>query len=314
MWQTLVDIIPAKKQFSHADPIFSIGSCFADEMGHRLAREYFDVVINPFGVLYNPVSIANIFKLLSDQKKWDTKEIFFHENKWRHFDFHSRLSQPEKPDFIESTNNVIKMSGEFLERSSLIIITLGTAFVWEKLDGEIVGNCHKIPSDQFSRRLLSTTEITDALTIMQSSIQSVNPNCHVILTVSPVRHLRDGLVDNNWSKSRLIDGCRTFSQDSTQIDYFPSYEITMDELRDYRFYKRDKVHLSEEAVDYIYSRFFHAYFGHVPKELIRLINRLNKLKDHHITIDQDAASDHLANKTKDLIQEIKSKFNIDLEF
>ena len=312
MWQTKITIPESDLQFTHSDKILSLGSCFADEIGERLVEMRFDVLINPFGVLYNPHSLAKNMATINGRSNWDHNQCFLHQGLWRHLDFHSRVSKATCEEYIEHVTGLIARSGNQLKNSSLVILTLGTSFVWETADHEIVGNCHKLPARQFTRRMLDVAEIAQSINSIYQDIKSINTTCKLILTVSPVRHLRDGLIDNTWSKSRLVDGCRTIENKYEDISYFPSYEIIMDELRDYRFYASDMIHPAKESVDYIFSRFLTTHFRDVPEELLKIIKRINNSQNHRPIEEHSDAHQKFIKRTEELIALVREKYHVNL--
>lgn len=312
MWQTHITFPVSELQFTHQSKILSLGSCFADEVGTRLQALRFDALVNPFGILYNPVSLAQNMALISRRLSWDVEECFEHQGLWRHFDFHSRLSKQSRTDFIENVQKLILRSHHQLKDSSLILLTMGSSFVWESSHHGVVGNCHKLPSSNFTRRMLNSDEIHQALKSICRDIKSVTPTCKIILTVSPVRHMRDGIIDNSWSKSRLIDGCRVMEQTHDDVAYFASYEIMMDELRDYRFYRADMVHPSEEAVDYIFAKFFETHFNTVPEDLLLRIKKINRNLSHR-PIDPTSEAHHkFIGENNEMIEKVREKYGIEM--
>jgi len=313
MWQTPVDIPKSERQFDQHVKGLALGSCFADEMGQRLSDLYFDVVVNPFGVIYNPHTISKIVQLIAGKGDWDPKEVFFHEGLWRHFDFHSRVSNPDRDTFSELVSGKIQDAHLQLQQADCVMITYGSAFVWVHNEDRIVGNCHKLPGDQFKRRLLTSDEIILSLRNTIKTIQSVNNSCEIIFTVSPVRHLRDGLIQNNWSKARLLDAVHSVTSMDDRVYYFPSYEIAMDELRDYRFYKPDKMHLTEEATDYVFSKFFESWFDEVPGEYVKLVSKLSRLNDHKPFHQSTENSNKKQSEINKLVTKAKDLFNKTIE-
>ncbi len=313
MWSTEISVNRSEDQFTHKSKMMALGSCFADEIGQRLDDLYFDIEVNPFGVLYNPVSLARSIGWLTGRLEWEGDGCFEHQGLWRHFDVHSRVSKTHRSEFVNHVNTIIEEGRAQLRESALVILTFGSSFVWEKSDGGVVANCHKLPASEFSRRMLTPLEIQQAIKSMIDDIHTVNKTCVILVTVSPVRHIRDGLVENSWSKARLLDSCRQIAESSKQVTYFPSYEIQLDELRDYRFYAEDMIHPSSQSVDHIFSKFFHAYFSNVPAELIQLIKKVkNNLKHRPFDSNSEAYHKHLK-KTEELIRTVYNKYDIELK-
>ncbi len=314
MWQTKLTIDSPMRQFDYTDKFLSIGSCFADEIGQLLQHRFFDIQVNPTGVLYNPLSILKTIQLIADPSSWNVNEVFEHQGKWRHFDFHSRLSAEDKPIFITQVRDVLATARAQLEDCSAVICTLGTSFTWRLKDGAIVGNCHKLPGQLFNRNLLSSAETLTALHTLYNTVQKINPSCLVLLTVSPIRHIRDGLVANNLSKARLIDACHTLAAAHDMVYYFPAYEIVMDELRDYRYYDADMIHLTRAATDYIYERFYETYFNKIPQSLTDLISKLNKNIAHKPREPNSPMYEKWLKKSEELIRQVKKQYHIEIPY
>ena len=230
--------------------LFLIGSCFSNEIGSLLSAYKFNTLSNPGGIIYNPISI---FKIL--EGSIDRDNIVTNNGISYHWDYHGSISATTKLDLNQKVDDLIKTTRSFLETSDIIIISLGTSFVYEK-EEKIVANCHKVPSKEFNKRLLSKEEILEAYDAIYPALSKKD----IIFTVSPVRHIRDGLVENNLSKSILLQAVHELVEKYQNIEYFPSYEIIIDELRDYRFYKSDMIHPSEQAVEYIWNKFASTYF------------------------------------------------------
>ena len=257
-------VIPGKsaEKIKLGQSLLLIGSCFSVHIGQKLTENKFNALTNPFGVIYNPVSI---FKLLGNailENPIDEKFIIKNQGIYRHYDFHSDISATDKNELLSLIGEAYKYSKIYLLNSRWIIITLGTAIVYrhKKLHA-IVGNCHKIPSGEFNKERLQPEEILNAFATFYTGLKKVNDQFNIILTVSPVRHIKDSLETNNLSKSILRYACEIISETYDNVQYFPSYEIMMDDLRDYRFYETDMLHPNAQAIDYIWEAFQHSYFN-----------------------------------------------------
>jgi hypothetical protein len=267
-----------------------LGSCFAENMGEKFEYFKFQTVVNPFGIIFNPVSLAKIIERSIEKKYFTEDDIFFHNDLWHCYEVHSELSNSDKNTFLNSLNELINSTHQQLNDSTHIIITLGTSWVYRNIaSNEIVANCHKVPQKQFTKELLSILQIEESLESIISLVHSVNPNCKFIFTVSPVRHIKDGFVENTLSKAHLIAAIHTVlnRKFSTSLElttqnniYFPSYEIMMDELRDYRFYAEDMLHPSQTAVDYIWIQFFENYISESEFGLMNDICSIQKGLKH----------------------------------
>ena len=256
-FRTLLNIPKSNKKISLNEPIFTIGSCFSDVIGRYLENYKFSVLSNPYGTVYNPISI---FKLLSSSE-WNDKKFIERDGVWFHHDAHSSFFNKNKSVLLEQLKTVKKQSYNQLKSAKWLIITLGTSFVYrQKSFQEVVANCHKVPQEQFSKEMLSVKEIIQEFDHFYSFISDLNSDLKIILTLSPVRHTKDGFEENSASKARLRIACDEIQKQHESVFYFPSYEIMLDDLRDYRFYKPDLIHPNEIAEEYIWERFQETYF------------------------------------------------------
>lgn len=258
-FRTQISIPKSIHPLDYNSKIVSLGSCFAENMGEKFQYFKFQSEVNPFGIIFNPVSIEKIIQKVVNLELFTEDDVFFYNERWHCFDVHSDLSNPNKDELLASLNAILQSTNSQVAQSTHLIITYGTAWVYRNIESEaIVANCHKVPQKQFKKELLSVEAIKESIKNTIHSIQSINPNCNLIFTVSPVRHLKDGFVENQWSKANLISAIQAnlkFANFKLQTDYFPSYEIMMDELRDYRFYAEDMLHPNQVAIDYIWERF-----------------------------------------------------------
>lgn len=256
-FRTPIPITEIQFPIDYHSKILSLGSCFAVNMAEKLEYFKFQNSCNPFGIIFNPVSIEKLVQRAVHKRFFTEEDIFYHNDLWHCFEVHSELSNPDKAIFLDSLNDLIDLTNQQISESTHFLITYGTAWVYRnKESNQIVANCHKVPQKQFTKELLSIERIQTALQNTIQLIQTVNPEAEFILTVSPVRHIKDGFVENQWSKAHLIAAIH--STDDSQLttqNYFPSYEIMMDELRDYRFYAEDMLHPNQLAIDYIWQRF-----------------------------------------------------------
>lgn len=257
--QTKIPLTTSDNSIDYQSKLVLFGSCFVENIGSKLDYFQFQKFQNPFGILFHPLAIENLVQRAIEGKTYRQEEIFEQDGIWHCFDAHSDLRSASSEELLHLLNQRLKETKTNLEASSHIIITLGTAWVYEdNSSGKTVANCHKVPQKQFTKKLLSPTEIEASLQNVMALIQKVNPNTQIIFTISPVRHLKDGFVENQWSKAHLITAIHSVLSSraqSRELAYFPSYEIMMDELRDYRFYGKDMVHPNPLAIDYIWERF-----------------------------------------------------------
>ena len=276
---TSVDIAPSEKKIGYDDKILLLGSCFADNIGAKFGEHYFQATVNPFGTLYNPASIRRSIDLsLSRNNK---RYMLQHNGLWHSMMHHGTFSHPDKDMLIARCEESQTLLRTALQNASTIIVTFGTSWVY-KMDGMVVANCHKMPAERFNRYCMSASEIIESWLPLLDQI----PNKHWIFTVSPIRHIKDGLHANHLSKANLLQAidvliasARDLTSTST-YSYFPSYEIMLDELRDYRFYAEDMVHPSQVAVDYIWQRFVDTYMTVATQNEMRTLHQLWRDRQH----------------------------------
>ena len=268
--QTQIQLKPADHQIGYESQLLILGSCFAEHIGSKLDYFKFQSLQNPFGILFHPVAIERLIAKAIKQESYAEQDIFFSNERWHSFDAHSDLSDPSKDKLLKKLNSSLEKTNQQITKSTHVLITLGTAWVYRKLDSDsVVANCHKVPQNEFSKELLSIKEIKKSLENTITRIQSMNKHVRFIFTVSPVRHLKDGFIENQRSKSHLIAAIHRIIESSYfagRISYFESYELMMDELRDYRFYESDMVHPNQVAIDYIWEKFSAVWFS--PKALV----------------------------------------------
>ena len=269
--QTIVDIKPSEWKIGYEDKILMLGSCFSDEIGAQMQQRYLQVTCNPFGTLYNPLSIAQALTMT------EVPELVEHEGLWHSMAHHGSFSRASKEETEQAVRASIKTMQQALNEASVVIVTFGTAWVYE-MNGEIVGNCHKLPERCFVRRRLTVEEIVDAW----KPILEKYSDKHWLFTVSPIRHIKDGLHENEISKATLLLALEAISHQHSAISYFPSYEIVLDELRDYRFYADDLVHPSSLAVNYIWERFVDTYCTNQTKNELVLQHKRWKHEHHRL--------------------------------
>lgn len=257
-WSTPVTIPRSKWSISHDDRLLLLGSCFTDEIGALLTQHGFNALSNPTGTLYNPLSIA---QALNDHLPFTNYRFIFHDGLWHSMQHHGSFSHADKAVVEQRCQEAAAQLTEGLTKASVIIITFGTSWVYEQ-EGRVVANCHKLPEAAFTRRLLSVEEIVATwLPIIQAY-----PDKHWLFTVSPIRHLRDGLHANQISKGLLLQAIDRLVE-LTDATYFPSYEILIDELRDYRFYAEDLCHPSAQAIEYIWERLADTFFSDATRAI-----------------------------------------------
>jgi len=258
-----------------------LGSCFSDNIGEKLAYFKFNNLVNPFGILFHPIAIENFILNSINEKQFSDKDVFCHNEIWHSFETHSVLSSSSKNELLASINSAVKHSNKQLQEATHIIITLGTSWVYRYIETDtIVANCHKIPQKKFSKELLTINEITESLDATISLIKSLQKDVSIIFTLSPIRHLRNGFIENKLSKAHLLSAIHEVTDPKDKIHYFPSYEIMMDELRDYRFYAEDMIHPNATAIQYIWERFRDTWMSDNAIKIMDEVNSIQKDLTH----------------------------------
>lgn len=294
---------------SHNDRLLCIGSCFAEQMGGRLQRLKFPVLVNPFGIVFNPISVADTLERLHSGEPFSEGDLLEGHGLWHSFEHHGSFSHPDKGTALAGINRAFSEGKAFLKHTNRLIVTLGTAhvFVWKKT-GEVVANCHKIPAAGFERRRLRVSEVVERLVPVFEKLKAGLPQLEIIATVSPVRHLRDGLVENQRSKATLLLALDEIGQRLPFVHYFPAYEILLDDLRDYRFYAEDMAHPSPQASDYIWQYFENAFFEEKAKALCRRIEAVLTALAHRPFHPQSVEHQAFLRKQAAALQEIAEAF------
>lgn len=308
-FRTKIEMGSAIPMIGYDTPVFFIGSCFAGEIGRQFLYGKMDVLINPFGVLYNSLSTGQALELIIENRVFNEEDLYHYNDKYLSFYHDTSFSSRDRVKSLGKINNSISNAYRFLSGASFLFITFGTAWVYRwKENNEIVANCHKIPSAMFSRHLL---KIHDIVTIWQNLIarlRNFNRDINIIFTVSPVRHLKDTAHGNQLSKSILLLAIEELLSADTELSYFPSYEIVLDELRDYRFFKKDMVHPSETAVEYIWQIFRQSYFN---SDAINIYDRVAKITEairHVITDDDSESISKFSRSMLDRIKKIRNDY------
>ncbi len=281
MFRTEIEIPRSRFEINHNNSIISFGSCFAENIGRKMSDVYFNVDLNPFGVLYNPFSVKNSLELLLKDKIFTQNDIFTHQGLWQSFSHSSLFADLTPEKCLEKINNRHIKSSQFLLKTDYLLITFGTAWVFEEQkSGRVVSNCHKLSANRFVRRRLTVEEIVTDYSNLMAELTLKLPNIKFIFSVSPIRHWKDGAHENNLSKSTLLLAIDLLKKKFNNIDYFPAYEIMMDELRDYRFYASDMLHPSDVAVDYIWTKFSETYFDKTTIQINAEIKQLRADLSH----------------------------------
>lgn len=312
-WRT--ELIPQKAAFqiSLADAVFTIGSCFAQKMGNQLVSNKIKTQVNPFGTVYNPHSIHKLITSCLEKSPAEENSYVGRENLFFHYDFHSRHAANTKDGLIEKLKKLIETQSNELKQSNVLIITYGTAFVYRRKDNQqIVSNCHKVAANQFTKELLTVDKTVRSFEQMYDALLKINPVLKIILTVSPVRHTKDGLEQNTVSKSVLRLACDQLSQ-KKGIAYFPAYELMMDDLRDYRFYITDRIHPTEEAEEYIWEKFVETFLDSEAKSFFQEWLEVNSALQHRPFNEQTFAHQTFLKNTLTKLQNLSQQTDVSVE-
>ncbi|GAB5399069.1 MAG: GSCFA domain-containing protein [Aureisphaera sp.] len=275
--QTQIRLSAEKNPLDYDSKVLLLGSCFTEHIGGKLDYFKFRSLTNPFGILFNPVSMFKLIHRALSDEFFTPADIFEKDGAWYCLEVHSLVFNSEKEDYIHQLNTLlVRLKNELME-SSHIIFSFGTAWVHRFLKtNEIVANCHKIPQKEFSKELLSVEMVATCIEGMVAKVKKVNPKATFLCTVSPVRHIKEGLPENSLSKSHLIAGVHQVVASSEATYYFPSYEIMMDELRDYRFFEKDMIHPNETAIDIIWEKFRSVWLAPQTAPLLKEIDAIQK--------------------------------------
>lgn len=282
-FQTVVEIPKFRWKTGYCKKNIFMGSCFTENVGNRMAALKYNVDINPFGILYNPVSVANCLRMLITEKEFAASDLIYAGGLWHSFHHHGKFSFPNKLETLKTINDRLKSSVEFLKDADFLFITFGTAWIYRyKETGQTVSNCHKIPAGKFERVRLSVAEIVEEYRELLAEIRKINQTLKVVFTVSPIRHWKDGAVENQRSKAILLLAIDHLTHDFGDdfCTYFPAYEIVMDELRDYRFYAEDMIHISEVSIDHIWEKFQSSLIEKESQQIAIQVQKVVKAINH----------------------------------
>ena len=271
---------PFDVKINHQQNLLLIGSCFTEQIGTKLSSHKFSVLDNPNGILFNPVSISKSISSYIDNKQYKESDLFYQNECWNSWEHHSRFSKPVVIECLNAINESQSKANAFFKKADWLLITLGSAFVYQLENKEVVANCHKVPTDKFVKRLLPVEEVFAGLQQMIEKIVSFNHGLKIIFTISPVRHLRDGFVENNRSKATLIQAVHQLTEKNINCFYFPAYELIIDDLRDYRFFAEDMVHPNYAATNYVWEKFIATCIDEPSQQLMKEIAVIVAAKNH----------------------------------
>ena len=308
-FRTEVDIHESEKKIGIEDCIFSIGSCFATEMHGKFSAGQIQSLNNPFGTIFNPYSVFQAIRQVYDAKEYQESDLILANESYISLDHHSSFDSRYAHKSLEKINTNIEDANQFLQNTSFVIITFGTSYIYEFLPQKrLVANCHKIPQKFFEKRLLSYQEITDSISKTIAILKDIcKDNVQILFTVSPVRHTKDGIVENQLSKAKLLTAIHDVISGQDNCHYLPVYEILMDDLRDYRFYKDDLIHPNSQAVQYIWEKFGNAYFSDETKIFINENNKIITALNHRTDDDKNPKHQAFLDKINERIREQQKK-------
>lgn len=281
-----LDAKPSKHHIDYADKLMLIGSCFTENIGAKFKSHLFEVMENPYGILFNPVSVSSALTEIIESRTYTASDLFQHNELWHSWQHHSRFSAIDKTAALEQINSSISTAHDFLKSANRLVITLGSAWLYHLSSdaplgaGQVVANNHKAPSSWFFKSLMQPTVLLENLHGLVTHLQSFNSTLEITFTISPVRHLREGLVENNRSKAVLIHAVHELVAQYENIDYFPAYEYVIDDLRDYRFYAEDLVHPNFAASGYVWEKLIETYMRTETKSIMKEVAALQLAVNH----------------------------------
>ena len=304
----------SKHPISLQTKVLTVGSCFADAIGSRLIHYKSEALANPFGVLYSPNAIHKALRYALFNEAAPQHTYLQHQDVHLNYDFHSEFSSLQKEELEKKIRETTGVVHHALKDAAWLFITYGTAWVYERNDtGEMVANCHKQPATSFRKSLLTQKKVIESFEAFYTNLKAFNPSLRIILTVSPVRHIKDTLELNSVSKSVLRLACHTLQENFKDVEYFPAYEMMMDDLRDYRFYKEDMIHPSTEAEEYIWDCFIHQYGTDNFKKFIAQWNSIQSALAHKPFHPETQAHQQFLKETLRKLEELKATVNVDEE-
>lgn len=308
-FRTEVEIQNSDLKIDREDHVFSLGSCFSTEMSDLLKTGQIQVQNNPFGTLFNPFSLNNALKRLHNAAYYEEDDLISYAGEVISLDHHSSFNSRFLHQTLDKINANIESGNQFLQKTNWVLITYGTSFIYEFLPKKkLVSNCHKIPGKFFQKRLLTPLELTDSIYETVSTLKDIcKENVQILFTVSPVRHTKDGIIENTQSKSRLINALHEIIPQFKNCRYLPAYEILMDDLRDYRFYKDDLIHPNKQAVNYIWEKFGRAYFSPETLDFIEENFKIAKSLEHKTSDEKNPKYEEFLENLKRRIAAQQSK-------
>jgi hypothetical protein len=311
-WKTDLNVTASNQPFGIHQSVLTVGSCFAEVVGNYLTDNKFQTLANPFGTVYNPLSIHALLAMSIHHTKPDPEGYIERDGLFYHYQFHSSFCEQDKGVLQTRISSRIAEVSYFIRGCKTIILTYGTSFIYTlKATGEVVANCHKMPGELFEKKILSAQEIIDSFKTVYDALKKINPTIQLITTISPVRHLKDTLQLNAVSKSTLRLACHQLNGEG--VDYFPAFEIMMDDLRDYRFYQKDRIHPTTEAEEYILEKFNLCYFSPSTAALLSELERIRHALNHRPFHPTTTAHQTFLKKTLSQLNNISNRVDVKTE-
>ncbi len=311
IFRTQIPVPKSNFPIDYNSKIVSFGSCFAENIAQKFDYFKFHNAVNPFGIIFNAIAIERIVERIVNQELFTEKDIFYHNDLWHCFEVHSELSHPNKAEFLKNLNNLLIFSISQIAKLSHCVITYGTSWVYRNIENnQVVANCHKVPQKHFTKELLSLEATQKSIESTISLIHSVNKNVKFIFTVSPVRHIKDGFVENNISKSVLLQSVYQIIHSENlklNCEYFCSYEIILDELRDYRFFKPDMLHPNEIAIDFVWQKFVESIISEYSYSMMNEVENIQKMISHKSLNSQSIKNQEFKTKLQAKITDFQAR-------
>lgn len=307
-FRTELNVPKATIEIKYSDQLFTMGSCFSEHMGARFESLKFPICRNPFGILYNPLSIATALERIFDGTPYQEKNLKMHQDQWHSFEHHGHFSGLTPKATLDQINQILGHAHQLWPKCTRLILTFGTARVYTfKETGQIVANCHKMPGQWFEHNLVSVGRITDRYKELLTKLKAYKPDLEVILTVSPIRHIRDGLIKSQRSKATLLLAIEELEQQFEFVHYFPAFELLLDDLRDYRFFKPDLIHPNSMAIDYIWEKAIQSYCSDNTQALVQEVERIIIASQHRPFHPKSAAHQSFVQKQLTAIDNMEAK-------
>jgi hypothetical protein len=303
------DFPASKKPIAIDDQTMLLGSCFTTNIGEKLRENKFNVNINPLGLSFNPLSLHQQLNRIIENRYIENDEIFEKGGFFYHWDFHSDFCENNKIKMLEKLNLNIHQAHEFLKKTNHLILSYGTSYFYQlSINKILVNNCHRFPGNTFTKELGSTNLFIESFSELHKKLSKLNPSLHITTTISPVKHYRDGIIENNHSKSILICYVRDIIAKFKNIEYFPAYEIINEELRDYRFYKENYTHPSDLAIEIIWEKFISNFLGKRSSDFIKDYEIIKKMKSHKIKQVESINHEHFIFKGQKELEKLRTKY------